>query len=77
MENLTNRQLLTEQSRAELVTPQVDLTVLELLARPVTDFIEIEDAAPGPRPLTSTPTTQRTFDQANNRPDSVPDINQE
>jgi hypothetical protein len=48
-----------------------DRTVLELLAKSPMEFITFDQ---GPRPLQSTPTQQRTFDPAANRPDSVPDV---
>ncbi len=59
----------------------VGKTVLELLAQPAESFGPAEAQQPGrpggPRPLRSTPTQQRTFDQKAKRPDTVPDISQE
>jgi hypothetical protein len=60
----------------EVVPPAAGRTALELLARPVEEY-RIDDTTPGPRPLRSTPTQQRTFDQQANRPDTQPDISQE
>lgn len=61
----------------EAVPPAAGRTALELLARPVEDYMTFDDSTPGPRPFVSTPTQQRTFDQQAQRPDTVPDISQE
>lgn len=68
---------MAETMPKEEITP-ITKTALEMLARPVEDFIEVEElGTPGWRPLKSTPTQQRTFDPQENRPDTVPDISQE
>lgn len=51
-------------------------TVLETLAKSPSDFGECVPQAGG-RPLQSTPTQQRTWNQQANQPDSAPDIAQE
>jgi hypothetical protein len=53
--------------------PVVGQTVLELLAKPVLDYGVVETS----RPLVSTPTQQRTWNQQGNHPDSSSDISQE
>jgi len=73
-------------TRSAEVDQKFQLTAMELLAKSPEEFYELDAGhpgqpqpprPPGPRPLTSTPTQRRTFDPVNNRPDTVPDINQE
>ena len=81
MESLTVLEQRASQVDVVEGRPDVALgsTALESFMRPVESYVEVcaTDQPQLMPPLRATPTQQRTFDQIQNHPDTVPDISQE